>query len=146
MEISEIQISYKSHASKGKPITNSMEAYKALKSVWDKNLIELQEEFKVLLQNQAGHILGVYSLSKGGVNSTTADPKLVFAVALKCNASRIIVAHNHPSGNLKASKNDIMITKKLSEAAKLLDIELLDHIILTSKGYLSLADDGLLCF
>jgi DNA repair protein RadC len=106
--------------------------------------IELQEEFKVLLLNRANMILGIYNLSKGGVFGTIVDIKLLLAAAIKSNASSMIVAHNHPSGNLKPSVSDKRLTKKIKEGAKLLDVELLDHLIVTKLFYYSFSDDGLL--
>jgi DNA repair protein RadC len=94
--------------------------------------------------NRARRILGIYELSTGGVAGTVADPKLVFTAALKANACNIILSHNHPSGNLKPSKADEELTKKIKEAGIYLDIKVLDHIIVTSEGYYSFADEGVL--
>ena len=81
-------------------------------------------------------------MSTGGVSGTVADPKLIFAAAIKANACGIILAHNHPSGNLHPSQADIDLTKKMKEGGKLLEIQLLDHVIVTTEGYSSLADEG----
>ena len=83
-------------------------------------------------------------MSKGGVSGTFVDAKLVFSVALKCNASSIIIAHNHPSSNLNPSEADKSLTKKLKSAGQFLDITLLDHLIITKDGYYSFSDDGLM--
>jgi DNA repair protein RadC len=104
----------------------------------------LREEFYILLLNRANRIYGYYLLSQGGTSGTVVDPKLIFSIALKCNAHGIILAHNHPSGNTKPSEADIQITKKVKEGGKLLEIDVLDHIILTSDSYLSFADEGLM--
>ncbi|WP_282112336.1 JAB domain-containing protein [Maribacter stanieri] len=141
--IREISISYQSGINRPVKIKNSEDAYNILLSNWDMGIIELQEEFKVLLLNRNNTVLGVCCLSKGGVSGTVVDAKLLFSVALKCNASSIIVAHNHPSGNLKASEADIRLTKSLKEASKLLDIVFLDHLIITNNGFTSIADSGL---
>ena len=77
------------------------------------------------------------------MSGTVADPKLIFAAALKACASSIILAHNHPSGNLKPSQSDIDLTRKLKDGGKLLEIQMLDHIIVTTEGYYSFADEGL---
>jgi DNA repair protein RadC len=87
-------------------------------------------------------VIGSYQLSKGGITGTIADVRLILSVALKTLASGLILAHNHPSGNLKPSEADKHITSKIRQAAKLLDIELLDHIIISSEGYYSFMDDG----
>ena len=89
-------------------------------------------------------MLGIYELSTGGVSGTVADPKLVFAAAIKANASAMILAHNHPSGQVKPSQADINLTKKLVGGGRLLEIPVLDHIIVTGEESYSFADEGLL--
>ena len=115
-----------------------------LKLTWDESKIEFVEQFKVVLMNRAQRVLGIYELSTGGVTGTVADPKLVFTAALKANACNIILSHNHPSGNLKPSRADEELTKKIATAGMYLDIKVIDHIIVTSEGYYSFADEGLL--
>jgi DNA repair protein RadC len=144
MKISEISISYSSSKQKKLKVANSKESYNILLNSWDRKTIELQEEFKILLLNRSNTVLGVYPLSKGGVSATVVDPKLVFAVALKCNASSIIISHNHPSGNLKPSEADKQLTQKLKTAGQYLDITLLDHIIITQEDFYSFADNDIL--
>ena len=85
-----------------------------------------------------------YQLSKGGIKGTIADVRLILSVALKTLATGLILVHNHPSGNLKPSEADKHITSKIRQAAKLLDIELIDHIIISSEGYYSFMDEGVL--
>ncbi len=85
-----------------------------------------------------------YQLSKGGITGTIADVRLILSVALKTLATGLILAHNHPSGNLKPSEADKKITNKIRQAAKLLDIELMDHIIISNEGYYSFMDEGVL--
>lgn len=140
--IKEIKVSYSSGNTDKIKITSSSDTYNLLLSCWSQHTIELQEEFKVLLLNRNNQVLGIYPLSKGGVSGTVVDAKLVYSVALKCNASSVIIAHNHPSGNLKPSEADIRLTKKLKEAGKFLDVVLLDHLILTKYGYYSFADES----
>jgi len=144
MKISEISVSYSNSKQKKLKVRNSKESYEILLNSWDKNIIELQEEFKILLLNRSNTVLGVYPMSKGGVSGTIVDAKLVFSVALKCNASSIIVAHNHPSGNLNPSEGDKKITQKLKKAGEYLDIVLLDHLIITKEGFYSFSDSGLI--
>ena len=98
----------------------------------------------MVLLNRNNRVLGVAPISSGGVSGTVVNPKIIFSIALKANASQIIVAHNHPSGNLKASNSDISITKRLKEGGRLLEIDVYDHLIITNYGYLSFADDGLM--
>lgn len=142
--IQEIKVSYTTNDSDRQKISSSEDAYKLLLSCWSKHTIELQEEFKVLLLNRANKVLGIYSCFKGGTSSTTVDIKLVFAVALKGAASAIIIAHNHPSGNLSASKADKEITKKIVSTGKFLDIQVLDHLIITKDNFSSFKDLGLM--
>ena len=89
-------------------------------------------------------MIGSYQLSKGGITGTIADVRLILSVALKTLATGLILAHNHPSGNLKPSEADIQLTQKVKDAAKLLDIEVMDHIIISSEGYYSFMDEGIL--
>jgi len=98
----------------------------------------------VILLNRANRVIGIFNLSTGGTVGTVAEPKLVFASSILRNASSIILAHNHPSGNLKPSTADTELTKKMKEAGKLLDIPVLDHLIVTSEGYYSFADEGII--
>ncbi len=144
MEIAEVQVSYNNTNKEHLKITNSRATYNLLLSCWNKNTIELQEEFKVLLLNRNNQILGIYSLSKGGVSGTVVDLKLLFSVALKANASGVILVHNHPSGNLKASQADKNMTDRIIKASKLLDVQVLDHLIITKSDYFSFADNALM--
>jgi len=98
----------------------------------------------VLCLNRANRILGWAKVSQGGLTGTVADPKLIYQIALKSNASSIIIAFNHPSGNLNPSESDIQLTRKLKEAGLMLDLPVLDHLIISSEGYYSFADEGLL--
>ena len=145
-KVEEIGLVYKTRikASERPILKNSQEVYALLFMNWDKDTIDLLEEGKVMLLNQANRVLSLYPLSKGGVTGTVMDPKLIFVAALKRGACSIILSHNHPSGNLKPSKSDEELTAKIKEAGRFLDIKLLDHIILSSEGYLSFADEGLL--
>ena len=140
--LSEIKVSYFNSNKETLKITSSELAYKLIYSCWNKGTLELQEEFKILLLNRANKVLGVYPVSRGGVSGTLVDPRLVFSVALKCNASALILAHNHPSGNLNPSEADIGLTNKLVKAGNYLDIKILDHLIITNDSYLSLMDSG----
>lgn len=144
MKVSEIKVSYSSNNSEPIKIVNSQTAYDVVIKHWDKDIIEFQEEVKVLLLNRANIVLGIYNLSKGGVSSSIIDLKIVLSVALKCNASSLIIVHNHPSGNLKPSSADISITKKLKEACETLDLSLLDHLIISKDTFYSINDNGVI--
>ncbi|MDA9127867.1 JAB domain-containing protein [Flavobacteriaceae bacterium] len=143
-KISEIQLFYKNENKEHIIVTNSQSAYDVLREDWSPNTIELQEEFKLLLLDRDNKVLGVYSLSKGGIAGTVVDIRLMMVAALKAKANAIILAHNHPSGNLKPSIQDRELTKKILKASKFLDVQLLDHIIMTKKSYFSFADEGML--
>ena len=102
------------------------------------------EEFWAIFLNHQNKILYKTCLFRGGIASSVADVRVVFKTALEHFSTQIIVAHNHPAGSLKPSKEDINITQKIKEAGKLLDIELLDHLILTQNKFFSFKDEGLL--
>lgn len=122
-------------------VASSKEAYELVKG----DLMDLaQEEFWVLLFNRANRLIKKKRVSEGGVSGTVADPKIIFKLALEELASGIIVVHNHPSGNLTASQNDINLTKKLKEAGKVMEVQLLDHLIIAGQKYFSFADEGMI--
>lgn len=102
------------------------------------------EEFWVLMLNNSNKIIYKYHLSKGGITGTMVDTRLLFKKAIAHSATSIILAHNHPSGTLKPSEADKLITAKIQEAGKILDIKLLDHLIITEKSYFSFADEALI--
>ena len=145
-EVAEIQLSYKSKvkASLRPKISRSKDVEDVLRKYWNEDTLELHEQFKILLLNRTNRVTGIYEVSSGGLAGTVADPKLIFGCALKAAASGIILAHNHPSGALQPSQADLDLTKKLKDGGKLLDIQVLDHIIITSESYYSFADEGLL--
>lgn len=119
----------------------SDDAYRAIVPV----LSDLQhEEFWILLCNRSNAVMRKELISKGGLNTTVVDPKIVFKAALEHSASGIVLCHNHPSGGVKPSQHDMQLTKKLMEGARIFEIALLDHIIVGAKTYFSFADDGLL--
>lgn len=121
--------------------TSSKQAYDFFKSIIGDST---QEEAWFATLNQAHKLKGYYSLSIGGKTGTVIDIRLVLKQALYDEASAIILAHNHPSGNTSPSEQDRKITKKLKDAAELMEISLLDHIIVTQTEYYSFADEGAL--
>lgn len=143
--VSEIEISYSPvvKSSERITITGSADAERVFRRIWGQP-IELRECFYALFLNRANKVLGYFLVSVGGLSGTVIDPKTVYQTALKANASGIIIAHNHPSGNPQPSDADIQITNKLKKAGQLLDINLLDHLILMPEGYTSFADEGML--
>jgi DNA repair protein RadC len=143
-KVSEIGLTYKykTKAALRPKVSESQDAYDILIRYWDHGKIQFVEEFKILLLNRSGQILGIMDISQGGLSSTTVDIKLIFMAALKTNSTSIILAHNHPTGILKPSIADQQITRRINEAGKILEIKILDHLIVTTEGYYSFGDEG----
>lgn len=142
MELTEILISYKNKNQDAVKVSSSVEVYNFILNHWDDDTLDIQENVKILLLNSSNTILGVYDVSRGGINSTVIDLRLVLSVALKCLATSIILVHNHPSGNINPSEQDREFTKKIKSACKFLEIQMFDHIIITRHDYYSFADNG----
>jgi len=142
--IAEIEISYNPEIrpSDRIQIKGSDKVADVLIQDWEN--LELYETFKIMLLNRANRVLGVSTHSKGGIAGTVIDVRLILATALKAGACQIIIAHNHPSGNLNPSEVDMTITNKIKAGCKAVDITLLDHIILTSESFFSFSDEGLI--
>ena len=104
----------------------------------------LHEEFWILFLNRSNRVINRMRISQGGISGTVTDVRMVMKNAIECLASGIIVCHNHPSGNLNPSESDTKITRKIKEAGELMDIQLLDHLIISEKDYYSFADNGML--
>lgn len=145
-QVAEVELVYRSKvkASQRPLITSSSDAADIFRSLWEEGKIDLVEQFKVLFLNRANRVLCVNNVSSGGITGTVADPRLIYATALKVNAVSLILAHNHPSGSLKPSRQDEDLTQKIRCAGAYFDMKVLDHIILTSESYFSFADEGLL--
>jgi len=145
-KVAEIEISYRPafQLAELPEINSSREAYEVLMDRWDDGRLELVEEFKVILLNRRGRVLGVVNISQGGFSGTVADPKVIFAVALKACASAIILAHNHPSGELLPSDADLALTRKLKAGGDILEISVHDHLIVSRYGYYSFVDEGMM--
>ena len=142
--VAEVALSYKNSVpyNQRTKITGAKDAYRILRKLHDDNTIDYTETFKVLYLNQANHVLGYKIVSEGGITSTYSDIRTIMQGALLTNAVAMIIAHNHPSGSVTPSEKDIQITSQINKAAKLLDLQLLDHIIYTRETYFSFADDG----
>lgn len=122
-------------------IRSTKDAYEYLKI----DLTEIaHEEFYVLFLNRANEVIGKEQISKGGISGTVADGKVIFHKALEMKSSGIILAHNHPSGQLKPSQQDLKLTKSLVSFGKYIDLDILDHLIITDENYYSFADNGML--
>lgn len=144
--VSEVELVYRSKTKpSNRPLINHSQAsYDILMATWDFNKLEFIEQFKVLYLNRANKVLAIFEISTGGLTGTVADPRLIFVTALKLNATALILCHNHPSGNNKPSEADKALTEKIRQAGRFLDLQVTDHIILSSEGYFSFADEGLL--
>ncbi len=122
---------------KSKKINSSKDADQVIRP----ELLDLTHEE---LLNRANTVIGKHFISKGGQSGTVVDPKIIFKIALEQNASSVILAHNHPSGNLKASQADLNVTRKLVEAGHMLELPVIDHLIITDNAFMSFADEGLM--
>ena len=140
--MSEITLKYKASGIVTTQIKGSDDSYKLLKQMYDEDTLDYCESSIVIYFNQANRSIGWQKLSQGGISGTVVDVRMILVTALNCGATGIIVSHNHPSGALKASEQDDTLTKKLNEACKIMDLRLLDHVIVTSKGYYSYVDEG----
>ena len=142
--VSEVELTYKNNVpyNQRQKISNSQGAYEILTNLFPENTMDYRETFIVLYLNRANQVLGYSVISQGGTSSTTVDIKMVIQTALLANASCIMLAHNHPSGNLHPSSDDNRITNRIIEAARLFDITVLDHLIITNESYYSFTDNG----
>ena len=141
-KVGEVELIYKSTSKSRNKIYGSEDAYKYLLPTYKKGTICYKEYFKVLFLNQANQVLGYTLISEGGITETSVDVRVILQAALLTNSVDIILAHNHPSGNLKPSRQDMEITKQVKDAARLMRITVTDHLILTDAGYYSFSDEG----
>jgi DNA repair protein RadC len=143
--LQEIEVLYKNRIQKRNryQIKSSKDAYKLLREIIFP-VVDYKETFVLLCLNRANELLGYSIVAIGGISGVVTDVRVIFQTALITNSSSIIVAHNHPSGNLQPSEQDRTITSKISSAGRWLDIFLLDHIIITNESYYSFADEGAL--
>ncbi len=147
-EVGEVGLTYrtkhKQEPTEKRKITDSDCAADILRKTYQEGEIQYKEYFKVLLLNRANCVLTVVEISSGGLSGTVADPKIIFQAALLCNASSLIISHNHPSGNLKPSQADINLTRKIKDCGTLLELPVLDHIIITDDSFYSFAYEGMI--
>lgn len=141
--VTEIEIVYKNpiQMEDRKKVQKPEEAFQLFRDSWDENKIDLVEQFKIMLLDQSCTCLGISLISTGGIAYCHADPRLIFAAAIKGKASQIILAHNHPSGNLTPSEEDKRLTNRLVEGGRILDIKVADHLILSRNGYCSISSE-----
>ena len=142
--IAEVQITYSTvvKAKDRMKVTSSQDAADAFRIIWP--TYDHIEFSYMLMMNRQNQILGYHQLSKGGMTGAVVDVRVIFQVALKACATSIILAHNHPSGNLACSDADRKISTQIKQAGVILDIPLLDHLIMTTDSYYSMADEGIL--
>jgi len=138
--LASIELSKRYLIRSNKRITDAKDVYEELKSFSSKS----QEHFLTITLDGASHIINTRTVFIGTLNQSLVHPREVFADAIADRAAGIIIAHNHPSGTLEASRADVQITQRLKEVSKLVGIELLDHVILSKHGYYSFSDEGLL--
>ena len=133
--ISEVRLVYRTKikASDILQIKCSKDAFDIFMESWDLDSIEHIEEFKIMLLTRSNKVLGIASISKGGISGTVTDVRIILQLAIKSNASGLIACHYHPSGNLNTSESDTKITKKIKESGNIMDIQLLDHLIITAE-------------
>lgn len=141
-KVGEVELTYKPTTRNKNKVSSSADAYQILLPTFKEGTIDYKEYFKVLYLNQANQVLGFTQISEGGITETSVDVRVILQAALLTNSVSLILAHNHPSGNLKPSKQDLELTQFIKEAAELMRIRVLDHIILTSDKYYSFADEG----
>lgn len=123
-------------------VRTSNDAANFFRTIFNQDTILWTEESAMICLNRANEVIGYFKVSSGGTASTIMDAKVIFTQALQSGAHSIILAHNHPSGNINPSDLDVKLTKRLVKGADLLDMRILDHIILTDKSHLSMADEG----
>jgi DNA repair protein RadC len=134
--VTEVQLVYKTKikASDRPKISNMEDAVDIFRKYWSRDRIEHIEEVKILLLNRSNRVLGIATVSQGGISGSVIDERIVLQYAIKSNATGVILAHNHPSGNLDASEADNRITGKIKNSLELIGISLLDHVIITAES------------
>ncbi len=143
--VQEIQIHYlRPKVEEMEKVCSAREAEPLFRKFSDPNRLDYKEFFWVMLISRANQVLGIAEISVGGTSETVVNNKEIFQLALKTNSSQIILCHNHPSGKLEPSSQDIQLTASLRTFGKMIGVAIIDHIILTTEGYYSFADNGLL--
>jgi DNA repair protein RadC len=144
--LAELKVTYKRRLPRKPPptLTSVIRAEAYLRTIWDEDTIDLREEFVVLCLDASLAVLGWVRLHAGGLDSSPVDPRLVFGVALKAASAGILVAHNHPARSLAPSSQDVAITRRLADGARLLGLRFVDHVILTRAGCFSFDEAGML--
>lgn len=141
-KVAEVKMSYqpKREMKLAPKIAKSSDAARLFAEFWED--MEYRESFKIMLLNRGNKVIGIVPLFVGGITGTVVDVRIILQAALLSNAVGIILAHNHPSGTMKPSVQDLALTKNVKNAMSLLDLSLLDHLILSDDGYYSMSDEG----
>ena len=139
--VGEVELVYKKKSNKKIKILQSSDTIEYLRSIWPSDM-SIRECFLILFLNRCNNIISHYIVSMGGINGTVIDVRMIAKAGIDCFASGVILSHNHPSGNINPSDEDIKLTKKISEGLKLLDMQVLDHIIISDNEYYSFIDNG----
>jgi DNA repair protein RadC len=143
-DMPEVQIKYRTGNVQRQKIEGAEDSYNVFRGIFDEDTIDYDESVFVVFTNRALYTIGYFKVSQGGLSGTVVDPKKIFSVALQSGATGLIIAHNHPSGNLKPSVQDKELTTKLQQGAKILDLTFYDHLIITSDNYYSFNEEGLI--
>lgn len=139
-----VSVKIKNKSAERHTINCSQHAYNYAMQIFNADTIEWTEEFIMLCLNRRNRLVSYYKVASGGTAGVLVDPKIIFTIALNSGAHSIIVAHNHPSGELDPSDEDKRITQKIKAGGEVLDVKLLDHLICTPNGFFSFADEGLI--
>ncbi len=144
--LNEISVSYSKKNFYNEKIITSLNLHELIRKIYSSSecIIDFKEYFFIILLNRNNLVIGYNMLSAGGISGTVVDIRIAFAIALKSLATSMVIVHNHPSGNLKPSQQDITITKQFKDAGRIMDIAIIDHIIIADSGYFSFADQGML--
>ncbi len=140
---SAISIQYKREILHQEPMKLALNVYEWIRPRWSEELINLQVQFMALYFNNANHLISYRLISAGNMKGVVVDIRLIVSLALHTMASKVILVHNHPSAKLEASEQDIKITNQVWAALELIDVQLLDHLIITEDCYLSMQAQGL---
>lgn len=141
-KVAEVTLQYKPTCKKQGKVISSDEAYNIFLPTFREGTMEYREYAKVLYLNQASEVIAYNTVSEGGLTETAVDVRMILQGALLTNATQIILAHNHPSGNLKPSSQDDMLTRKVQKACEVMRVHFTDHLILSADGYYSYRDEG----
>ena len=141
-KVSEVKLTYETNNKNKTKVRASTSAkmYALMLKHWEQ--IEYRESFKILLLDVSKQVLGINTVSMGGISGTVVDVRMILQSALLANASLIVACHNHPSGSIRPSYDDDVVTMRIREAAKIIDIKLVDHLIISKDGYYSYKDAG----